>query len=406
MCFLAGCVPSTSENTGQTPFEISGGNRTATYNETMEFCNKAQALSANIQMQTIGESSQGYEIPMLIIDRNQNFTTDKVRHSGNAVLLIQANIHSGEPDGNDAGMLLINEMLSSGSFPANTTILFIPVMNPDGLNNMSAYSRINQNGPEEVGWRTNGQRLNLNRDFVKADSPEIQAWLKIFNAWLPDFTMDIHVTDGADYQYVLTYIMENMGNMDAPQTQWQNSYIDNVLNAKMTSAGYPSFPYVSFKQWHNPRSGLYMRPSLPMMSTGYLALQNRPAIVVETHSLKPFKQRVEAVLCLIKETIMYIEKEYKALLEINRQSDSLTVQLAQINGRFSLSIQTSTPHQKRGSYYFGRRDPIRQVFEPYFRNNLTLQVYQLFHRVIACLLYDTFLLFRVFALKNVCDELL
>ena len=308
------------------PFEMSNGIETATYNQTLEFCEKISKLSPKIKYQSIGKSSQGYKIPMLIIDNDRYFTLKKVRKSGKVVLLIQANVHAGETDGNDAGMLLLKDMVLNNSFPKNITILFLPVVNPDGLNRFSAHNRINQNGPAKMGWRTNAQNLNLNRDFVKTETPEIQAWLKLFNSWKPDFTIDVHVTDGADYQYVLTYIVETMGNMNEIQTQWLEKYIEDTRK-KVHNQGIPTFPYTSFKKWHDPRSGLYLRPTPPMLSTGYIALQNRPSILIEAHSLKPFKQRVEAVLSFIRESISFLETEAQTLVEINQKSDILSTKL-------------------------------------------------------------------------------
>ena len=125
--------------------------------------------------------------------------------------------------------------------------------------------------------------------------------------------------------------------MDSVQTEWQNKYIENVINTKMLTAGFPMFPYVTFKKWHDPRSGLYMRPSSPMLSSGYLTLHNRPMILVEAHSLKPFKQRVEAIFYLMKETIAYLDNEYQTLLEANHLSDSLVLQLPRLNQQYPLS---------------------------------------------------------------------
>ncbi|HPW67291.1 MAG TPA: M14 family zinc carboxypeptidase [Salinivirgaceae bacterium] len=336
--FTYGCGTSLDPTNIPIQFELSGGTRTSNYEQTIEFCNKVAEVSPKIRFISIGKTPQGRQIPMLIIDQKENFTPTKVHNSGNAVLIIQANIHAGEPDGNDAGMLLIKRMIAEKSYPHNVTILFLPVVNPDGLARFGAYNRINQNGPEEVGWRVTAQNLDLNRDFIKADAPEMQYWLKMYNTWMPDFFIDCHVTDGADFQYVITYIMETLGNMNPAQTKWQNKYLDHIKPI-MHEAGYPMFPYVSFREWHNPRSGLYSRPAPPMMSNGYSAIQNRVELLVEAHSLKPYSTRVYAILKLFEETIAYIEADSKNLIKLGKDADKQTEMLAINNDSVPLTYK-------------------------------------------------------------------
>jgi murein tripeptide amidase MpaA len=131
----------------------------------------------------------GQGLPLLIIDKDQHFNPET---TSKTILLLQAGIHPGEPDGNDAGLLLIRDMVIHGKnkeLLENITLLFIPIFNVDGYDRFGPYNRINQNGPKEMGWRTNAQNLNLNRDFIKADAPEMQAWLKLFNQWMPHFLL-------------------------------------------------------------------------------------------------------------------------------------------------------------------------------------------------------------------------
>ena len=133
--------------------------------------------------------------------------------------------------------------------------LFVPVFNLDGHERRSPWNRPNQRGPVNQGWRTTAQNLNLNRDYLKADTPEMRAWLRLFQAWLPDFFMYIHSTDGADNQYPITYGLELNGNMDSDLTAWTSDYRDAMVLA-MEDDGYALGPYVSFRSWHDPESGL------------------------------------------------------------------------------------------------------------------------------------------------------
>ncbi|HON18821.1 MAG TPA: M14 family metallopeptidase [Salinivirgaceae bacterium] len=335
------CTVNSGKKLPETPFEQSNGQETATYEQTIQLCEAFSSLSSQVQLKYIGKSAQGRPIPVLIVDKNKQFTPQEVRKSGKTVLLIQANIHPGEPDGNDAGMLLLKKMISEKRFPDHVTILFLPVFNPDGLARFNAYNRINQNGPKAMGWRTTAQNLNLNRDFVKAESPEMQAWLTFFHQWFPDMTIDCHVTDGADYQYVMTYVLHTYTPENSSLTQWKNNYL-NFLTNTMDSSGFPMFPYVTFRNWHDPRSGIYSRPPRPLLSNGYVSVLNRIGLLLEAHSLKPFQQRVEATLACLENTIDFLEKNHRSLLQAIATADKETVNLDSIPLTFKTSPRCDT----------------------------------------------------------------
>ena len=324
-----------------TYYEQSNYLETPRYHKTIEYCKKLANYSDYIQYKTFGKSVLGRDLPILIIDKNKNFTPESIKNSGNAILFVEACIHPGESEGKDAGLMLLRDLFVYNKYPKllkNTSILFIPIFNTDGHERFSAYSRINQNGPKEMGWRTTSQNYNLNRDFTKADAPEMQHWLSLFNKWLPDMFIDIHTSDGADYQYQLTYSMHIMGDMNKYQTQWQNKYL-NSIEKNLNRENILMFPYVSYRIWHDPRSGLIRNTYSPRYSTGYLANQNRPALLVETHMLKNYKTRVNATYHIIKNSIAYIDKHYKSLKNINKQAD---IEAANMSGKdFVLSYYTS-----------------------------------------------------------------
>ncbi|HPS84926.1 MAG TPA: M14 family zinc carboxypeptidase, partial [Bacteroidales bacterium] len=200
----------------------------------------------------MGKSAQGDDLPYLMIDDGVK-TTDKI------TLWIQAGIHPGEPEGVEAGFLFLRDLMTKPEMKPmlrNVRILFIPCFNVDGLKRFGPYNRINQNGPEQMGWRTTAQNLNLNRDFMKADAPEMQAWLKLYNAINPDFLIDCHTTDGADYQYAVTYGLDAFQTLNQVVASWCNKKYVPYVTDKMNRDGMPIFPYVALRQWHNPRSGL------------------------------------------------------------------------------------------------------------------------------------------------------
>jgi hypothetical protein len=173
-----------------------------------------------------------------------------------------------------------------------------------------------------MGWRTNAVNFNLNRDYLKAESPEIQAWIQLFNEWQPDFFVDCHVTDGADYQYPMTYGMEVYGDMDPQITKWQKEKYLKPIEGLMQNAGFPIVPYVDFRNWHDPRSGMETWASPPMFSQGYCAIRNRPALLIETHMLKDYKTRVSATYEMLKNTLSILNDEYKVLRKLVTDSDT------------------------------------------------------------------------------------
>jgi hypothetical protein len=311
----------------ETFYEKSGGLRTPRYDETVAYCKKLDAASPLITYTTFGTSPQGRALPLLIVDSKGRTDVNEIRKSGNLVLLVQACIHAGEPDGKDAGLMLLRDIVTKKELRPlldHVSILFIPIFNVDGHERFSPYNRINQNGPEEMGWRTTAQNLNLNRDYLKADAPEMQAWLKLYNRWLPDFFVDCHVTDGADYQYVITYALETHGNMEKNLSDWTSGVMEPFLVKEMDAAGFPVFPYVEFRRWHDPRSGLVINAAPPMLSQGYCAVQNRPALLIESHMLKPYKQRVEGTYEMLHLVLQKMNDDAANLKKFIAAADSYT----------------------------------------------------------------------------------
>lgn len=308
-------------------YEKSGFLETPRYDETIEYCEKLDRASTNISMVSIGKSLQGRDIPMLIIDKDGLSDPGLIKGKGKLIVLIESCIHPGEPDGKDASLMLLRDIVIDKKHRGlldKVSLLVIPIFNVDGHERFGAYNRINQNGPKEMGWRTNSINLNLNRDFLKAEAIEMQHWHKNFNRWLPDFFIDIHTTDGADYQYHLTYDVEKYGNLDSGLSRWLNDIFETRLTKGMLDEGFQIFPYVQFRRWHDPRSGLRKGAATPLVSTGYAAAQNRPAVLVETHMLKDYKTRVSAAYSLLVETLKIVNHQSETLKTLISMADKST----------------------------------------------------------------------------------
>lgn len=310
-----------------TPYEASGHTETPRYNETIAFFDRLNQFSPQVSMINLGVSPQGRDIPMYIVDKDGLSDPRLIRNKGRLVVLIESCIHPGEPEGKDASMMLVRDIIVSKknrNLLEKVSLLVIPIFNVDGHERFGAYNRINQNGPKEMGWRTTSTNLNLNRDFLKADAPEMQHWLRMYSQWLPDFFIDIHTTNGADYQYQLTYDVEKYGYLDSGLTRWLNDIYETRLNKGMNEAGYKIFPYVQFRKWHDPRSGLRKSAAPPMVSTGYAAAQNRPAVLVETHMLKDYKTRVNVVYEMLVQTLAIVNHQSETLKTLISMADKST----------------------------------------------------------------------------------
>jgi murein tripeptide amidase MpaA len=309
-------VPELLDDGYDTYFEASGGLATPRYRETVQYCFELALESPWLHLTDFGESPQGRQLLLLIADRDGHCTPGDVRAAGKAVLLLQAGIHAGEIDGKDAGLMLLRDIAVRKLHPHlldHLTILFVPIFNVDGHERFGPDNRANQNGPAEMGWRVTAQGYNLNRDFVKADAPEMRAWLELYTAWLPDFLIDSHVTDGADFRHVVMYGAEIGPNVDPDIAGWtRDLYLPELVEA-LTVDGYPPMPYGGFRRWQDPRSGIRVWSSGPRYSQGYAVIQNRPALLLETHMFKDHKTRVDATYKVFLHTAEIMDRHHAAL---------------------------------------------------------------------------------------------
>lgn len=283
-----------------TDCEKSGFVKTPRFEEMMAWFRKLEDFSPMVNVGSFGTSPQGRNLSMVIVDKDGLQDPEKIRAKGRVIILIESCIHAGEPDGKDASMIFLRDMIvdkKNIDLLDDVSFLFIPVFNVDGHEDFSATNRINQNGPEELGTRNTSQYLNLNRDFLKADAPEMRAWLKLYNRWMPELFIDVHVTNGADFQYVMTYAIENRGTiMEEGLRQWSLNIYEKQLNERMEQVGYPIFLYASFRKYNAPESGILIDIFDPRYSEGYAATRNRLGLLIENHIYKPYEQRVKATI--------------------------------------------------------------------------------------------------------------
>ncbi|MCP4632242.1 MAG: peptidase M14 [candidate division Zixibacteria bacterium] len=330
-----------------TYYENSGFKETPRFDATIEYCDKLAKSSKYIKFSDFGISPQGRKLPLLIVDKKKKFKPVDLEKRKRPVILIQACIHPGESDGKDAGLMLIRDIVIHKmqiDLLDDVVILFIPIFGVDGHERFSAYNRINQNGPKEMGWRVTSQNLNLNRDFLKADSPEMRGWLKMFTEWLPDFLVDCHVTDGLDHQYAVAYLVANRQNMVEPVRDWLNDYYIPILTDRMKESEFPIIPYGGFSDRADLTKGMMTWLASPRFSHGYGAIQNRPFLLVETHMLKDYKTRVDGTYQLLMHTLEMVRDQSEQYLEILREGDKMTSDMAgqDYSLRYQISHDTMT----------------------------------------------------------------
>lgn len=305
-------------------YEKSGFLETGRYSEAVEFCKRLESASPYARVITYGTSPEGRPMTALVISKEKSFTPAAAMKSGKPLVLINNGIHPGEIEGKDADLMLARNILISKKEAAlidKVNLLIIPVFNVDGHERFGAYNRINQNGPKEMGWRVTSQNLNLNRDYVKADTPEMRAWLKLFHDWNPDFFFDNHTTDGGDWQYTVAQAMPLAQTQDAALVQWSKRLLENI-EPKLKADDHLMSPYFGGFNEQSPESGFSVEDFSPRYSHGYGAAVNRPAMLVETHVLKPYKRRVEATYSINKRTIEYIGATASELKKLVTQADA------------------------------------------------------------------------------------
>ena len=294
------CTEQPSKEDFVTDCEKSNFVKTPRFAETMAWFKKLADYSSMVKVTSFGTSPQGRDLSLVIVDKDGLQDPVQIRKKGRVIILIESCIHSGEPDGKDASMIFLRDMIvekKNIDLLDDVSFLFIPVFNVDGHEDFRATNRINQNGPEELGTRNTAQLINLNRDFLKADAPEMRAWLKLYNQWMPELFIDVHVTNGADFQYVMTYAIENRGTiMEEGLRQWSLDVYEKQLNERMEKVGFPLFLYASFRKYNAPESGILIDIFDPRYSEGYAASRNRLGLLIENHIYKPYEQRVKATV--------------------------------------------------------------------------------------------------------------
>jgi hypothetical protein len=295
--------------------ETSGFRETADFAETRVWLDGLAGIWGQMSLRSIGVTAGRRDIPMAIVSRF-GFDAAAVRASGKAVVLIQAGIHAGEVDGKDATMMLLRDLAAGkhGDLLDHTVLLFVPILNVDGFSRFGPYARMNQRGPRQVGRHTNDQNLNLNRDFGKLDAPETRALVSVINTWNPDLYIDTHVTDGVDYQYDVTFGHTAGRHGWSPEiSSWLDEHLLPGAVAALEREGHVPGPLTLAVNDRDLRGGRFDFCANARFATGYASLRHVPAILIENHSLKTYRQRVLGLYVLLSALIAGVSKDVAGL---------------------------------------------------------------------------------------------
>jgi hypothetical protein len=293
---LSTVVPAHAVETLSTVAEQSGFLETGRYEEVERLCKAfAARYPTQVRCFQFGVTPQGRPMLALAVNGKGALTAQVARKRGLPVTLVQGGIHAGEIDGKDAGFLLLRELLQGRTLPGvldRQVLLFVPVFNVDGHERFGQWNRPNQRGPVQTGWRTTAQNFNLNRDYMKADAPEMQAMLALVGEWDPLAQIDLHVTNGAQFEHDISIQVEPLHTDDAELRPLGRQLRDAVIADLARQGSLPQPFYMSFAEADNPASGFTDTVAPPRFSTGYYPLRNRFAMLVETHSWKDYPTRV------------------------------------------------------------------------------------------------------------------
>ena len=308
-----------------TPFERLRLVGTPRYEETVAWLRKLVAASPELRLVTLGKSPEGRELWMVIASRERAFTPQALKAAGKPSLLAQAGIHAGEIDGKDAGLMLLRDIAvrkTKSHLLDQANLLFVPIFNVDGHERFSSQGRINQRGPEQSGWRTTARNLNLNRDYAKLDAPETRAIVQALALWDPALYFDLHVTDGADYQYDITFGHTD-GGFSPSIAAWLGDTLEPALTRDLEAMGHIPGPLIQLLDDKDPAKGIQDWMPTARFSNAYGDVRHVPTLLVENHSLKPYAQRVLGTYVLLE----------SALRTLGQQAAALRAAIAQDRGR-------------------------------------------------------------------------
>lgn len=303
----------------ETVFEKSQGTQTATYQETITYFTELAHAYSEISIQEIGETDSGKPLHIVTLNPDAEFDFETIRKN-KRIILINNGIHPGESDGIDATMMLYRDIAEGKiDFLNNVVLVNIPIYNIGGSLNRNSGTRANQNGPEEYGFRGNARNYDLNRDFIKCDTKNAKAFAEVYHLVKPDVFIENHVSNGADYQYTLTHLLTQHNKLSGQLGEFLHNTLQPEFEQNLKEKSWDITPYVNV--WNNtPEHGFSQFFDNARYSTGYTTLFNTIGLMVETHMLKPYKQRVDGTYNFIVSMIEIVEEHSDSINRLRKNA--------------------------------------------------------------------------------------
>ena len=309
----------------QTPYELGNKNQTTTWAECIAWYQAlAQRFPHVLSFSVVGTSDAGLPIHAGVVTADGVFEREQLKGDGRPVFFNNNGIHPGEPEGIDACMALVRDFCIDPARLAalgQTVFLFVPLYNVDGSINRANTSRVNQDGPEQFGFRGNARHLDLNRDFVKCDTLTAQVFNKLFAAWDPDVMVDTHTSNGADYPYTMTLIHTQTDKLGGALGAYLKDTMLPHMFAEMARRGWPTCPYVNPVK-DCPDHGIAEFLETARFSTGFAALHHTIGFMPETHMLKPFADRYESMRALVETALDFTVAQAATIQQLRRAARS------------------------------------------------------------------------------------
>lgn len=378
-------------------YQVFRQQRSLSYDSVILQYTKLDKTYKNAKLIEYGKTDIGKPLHVFVISSDAEFNPDKIRKKNRRIILVNNGIHAGEPEGVDASLWLATELLEGKNGLdkdlGNTVLCIIPFYNIGGALNRSSYHRANQQYPLEHGFRGNARNLDLNRDFVKADSHNARSFSEIFHTWQPDVFVDTHTTDGSEHQYVLTLIHSNPQILTEPLSSFFSQKFLPEMQNRMVETGYEMAPYVQTKDWivDDPSKGIIAFYDSPKYSTGYTTMFNTMSFLTENHVYKPYDVRVHSVYVFLHEIIKLTHKYTSEIgiyrnqakqnisaqtsYEINFETDTVPSdsiwfkgyealwQTSELTGAQTFGYDMTKPYNKKIPF-FGRIYPTMKVEAP------------------------------------------
>lgn len=313
-----------------TTAEESQWKATSRYADVMRFVSGLQRLSPFLRVETLCRSAEGRDVPLLVIGKPLPALPSVLRNDGRGIIYIQANIHAGEVEGKEATLMLARDILLDEKTPYldKLVLLIAPIFNADGNERISPDNRRHQPGPEQgVGVRYNGQNLDLNRDSMKLESPELTGLVEnVLGRWDPLLLVDCHTTNGAYHQEVVTYswALNPNGNpgLIAYQRERMMPAIEAILEKKYDT---PAVGYGGFRDFKSPEKGWETMEHEPRYVTNYMGLRNRLSILDENYVYADFKTRVMGNYAFLRAILDYCSAHLEEIGRLVAEADRQTI---------------------------------------------------------------------------------